>query len=114
VICQIAAKGNCVIVGRCADYICKDMKNVYNIFLYADRESKIQEIMRREACSYESAQRHVREINKKRFQHYKYYTDRTWGMASNYNLCVDTGKVSSDSIVRLVKEAVREIESAVG
>ena len=106
VIREVATKGNCVIVGRCADYICKDMKNVYHIFLYADKEYKIQEIMKREACSYESAQKHVREINKKRFHHYKYYTDRIWGMAANYHLCVDTGKVSPDHIVSIVKEAI--------
>lgn len=106
VIREVAAKGNCVIVGRCADYICKDIKNVYHIFLYADKEHKIQEIMKRESCSYEAAQKHVREINKKRFHHYKYYTDRIWGMAANYHLCVDTGKVSPDHIVSIVKEAV--------
>lgn len=106
VIREVATKGNCVIVGRCADYICKDMKNVYHIFLYADKEYKIQEIMKREACSYESAQKHVREINKKRFHHYRYYTERIWGMAANYHLCVDTGKVSPDHIVSIVKEAI--------
>lgn len=106
VVRKFAAEGNCVIVGRCADYICKDMENVYNIFLYADKEHKIQEIMKREALSYESAQKHVREINKKRFQHYKYYTDRIWGMAGNYNLCIDTGKVSTDSIIKMIKDAM--------
>lgn len=42
---KIAGEGNCVIVGRCADYICKNMENVYDIFLYADNEHKIREIM---------------------------------------------------------------------
>lgn len=113
VIQKIAAQGNCVIVGRCADFICKDLEHVYNIFLYAGKEYKTQEIMKREDRSYESAQKHVREINKKRLQHYKYYTDRVWGMAENYNLCIDTGKLSAESIVRMIKDAMMEAEKNV-
>lgn len=113
VIQKIAAEGNCVIVGRCADYICKDMDHVFHIFLYAGKEYKIQEIMRREKLSYESAKKHVREINKKRLQHYNYYTDRVWGMAENYNLCMDTEKLSTETIVRMIKDAMMEKEKRV-
>lgn len=103
---KIAGEGNCVIVGRCADYICRDMKDkdTVNVFLYADDEHKIHEIMNRENMSYEDASRHVKEINKKRFNHYKYFTGGVWGMASNYDLCIDTGKVGEDKVIELIKE----------
>ncbi|NFG28247.1 cytidylate kinase family protein [Clostridium botulinum] len=103
---KIAGEGNCVIVGRCADYICRNMDNVYDIFLYADNEHKIREIMKRENISYKDAEKHVKEINKMRFNHYKYYTGGIWGISNNYDLCIDTGKTGHDKAIALIKEMV--------
>lgn len=103
---KIADEGNCVIVGRCADYICRNMKNVYDIFLYADDEHKIKEIMKRENISYKDAEKHVKEINKRRFNHYKYYTGGIWGLSNNYDLCIDTGKTGEAKAIALIKEII--------
>lgn len=103
---KIAKEGNCVIVGRCADYICRDIKDTINVFLYADDEHKINEIMKRESLSHDEAEKHVKEINKRRFNHYKYYTGGIWGMASNYDLCIDTGRVGEGKAIELIKEII--------
>lgn len=100
----VAQKGNCVIVGRCSDYICRTFPNSFHVFLYANEEYKTRVIMDRENMAYKTAQRHVREINKRRFLHYKYYTGRIWGLAINYNLCVDTGKMGIEKTVQLIEE----------
>ncbi|MDE8733289.1 cytidylate kinase family protein [Eubacteriales bacterium DFI.9.88] len=102
VILDTASKGNCVIVGRCADDICKDFTNVRRIFLYADEGHKVGEIMRREGMSESNALKHVKEVNKERATHYKYYTGKVWGMAANYDLCVDTGTAGVDKTVELI------------
>lgn len=100
---KFAQEGNCVIVGRCADTLCDHVAKAFHIFLYADEEHKAREIMKRENIDFEKAVKHVKEINHKRANHYKYYTNRIWGTAENYTLCVDTGVVDSDTIVKLVQ-----------
>ena len=111
-ILDLAAKGNCVIVGRCADHICRNMDNVYHVFLYADNETKIREIAKREQMTREQAQAHMETINQQRYKHYKYYTGQVMGLAKNYDLCVDTGQNGPQATVAIIKEAVRSFEQA--
>lgn len=98
-----AQKGNCVIVGRCADTLCQHVGKTFHIFLYADEKHKINAIMEREDVDYDTAKKHVKDINHKRANHYKYYTNKTWGEASNYDLCVDTSTMGAEAIVEMVK-----------
>lgn len=106
VILDTASKGNCVIVGRCADDICRDFPNVRRVFLYADEQHKMREIMEREGLSEADALKHVKEVNKERASHYKYYTGKIWGMASNYDLCVDTGAAGLEKTVELIASII--------
>lgn len=108
IIQRIAENGNCVIVGRCADYILKDYKNCYNVFLFASREFKINQIMLRENMNAPGAQDKVKNVNRKRFHHYKYYTGQIWGMAQNYNLCIDTGMFGIEDTVEMIKGLVKK------
>ncbi|MCQ4636206.1 cytidylate kinase family protein [Anaerovorax odorimutans] len=106
VILDAAAKGSCVIVGRCSDYICRELANVKRIFLYAGEAHKVQEIMAREGFSEADAQKRVKEVNRERASHYKYYTGKVWGLAENYDLCIDTGKVGVDKTVDLITSMI--------
>lgn len=103
---ESASKGNCVIVGRCADYILKDRHNCHHIFLYATEEFKVQQIMQRENLGKSAALKQVREINKKRFAHYKYYTGRIWGLSKYYNLCLDVSSLSIDKSVDMITQYI--------
>lgn len=102
IILSAAQKGNCVIVGRCANAICKDFPNAYHIFLHASDDYKIKEIMQREHLNYAAAAKHMTDINKKRFNHYKYYTGRIWGLAQDYHLCIDTSSLPTEQIIALI------------
>jgi Predicted membrane protein len=106
VIQELAAKGNCIIVGRCAEYILKDFKNCFHIFIHADKEFKIQQIMNREQMNYSDASKKMKTMNKERFIHYKYYTGQIWGMSQNYQLCIDTGKIDFEHAVDLIKNCI--------
>jgi len=103
VIKDVATEGNCVIVGRCADYILRKEKNCIHIYLHGNEEFKIQTVMKREHMEYEEAKKYERMINRKRFMHYKYYTGRIWGRAKNYDLCLDVTKYSVTEIVAMIK-----------
>lgn len=106
IIRDAAYKGNCVIVGRCSDYILKDMCNCYHIFLYATEEFKVQQIMQREQLEHMAALKQVRDINKKRFVHYKYYTGKMWGLSQNYNLCLDVSTFSVEESVDIITKYI--------
>lgn len=94
IIRELAQKSNCVIVGRCADFILQDLKP-FRIFVYADIESRIARCIARNS----DAEKHLTEkemkkqilsIDKNRAKYYDYYTGNKWGDKNNYDLCINT------------------------
>ncbi|MDD3393079.1 MAG: cytidylate kinase family protein [Anaerotignum sp.] len=106
IIKEAAGKGNCVIVGRCADYVLKDLQNCYKIFVYAKEDYKVHQIIQREHLEKSAAMKRMRDINKKRFMHYKYYTGRILGLSENYNLCLDVSTLGVEEAVEIIKEYI--------
>lgn len=92
---EMAEQSDCVIVGRCADYILRDLKP-FRIFVYADMESKMQRC-RAKAPEHENLtdkelQKHINSVDKHRASYYDYFTGQKWGRRVNYDLCVNTTK----------------------
>ena len=98
---RLAGNGPCVVVGRCADYVLRDEKNVVNVFLKADMEHRIQRAIERGAEP-SRAQDIVKRRDKERASYYNYYATTTWGDVNNYDLCLDTGKVGYDGAVDMI------------
>jgi cytidylate kinase len=98
---RLAGKGPCVVVGRCADYVLRDEKNVVNVFLKADMEHRIERAIERGAEP-SRAQDIVKRRDKERASYYNYYATTTWGDVNNYDLCLDTGKVGYDGAVDMI------------
>ncbi|MDN5307907.1 MAG: uncharacterized protein PWP16_1270 [Eubacteriaceae bacterium] len=101
---NVATKGNCIIIGRSADYILKDFNNCVNIFIFASDAYKIANIMKRENLSRLAAQKHMQTINKRRFIHYKYYTGKIFGLSKNYHLCLDISKLGFDNTLAIIQD----------
>lgn len=93
IIRDMAARSDCVIVGRCADYILRDLEPA-RLFVYADMDSRVRRCMARssesEKLTEKEARRQIQQIDKHRADYYEYYTDRKWGCMDNYDLCVNT------------------------
>lgn len=102
IILNIAEKGNCVIVGRCADYILKNRKDVLNIFVHADIDKRAERIVKLYGETDEKPEKRLTEKDKKRAINYKYYTDQIWGMAENYHLTLDSGVIGIDKCVDMI------------
>ena len=98
---RLAGNGPCVVVGRCADYVLRDEKNVVNVFLKADMEHRIERAIERGAEP-SRAQDIVKRRDKERASYYNYYATTTWGDVNNYDLCLDTGKVGYDGAVDMI------------
>ena len=99
---ELASKSSCVIVGRCADYILKDM-NPYRIFVYSDMESKIKRCKEKNEIDKELSDKEIKKmiknIDKDRSKYYSFYTSLEWGNKLNYDLCINTsGKEIKDVV----------------
>jgi len=97
-ITKLAAEGDCVIVGRCADYVLKDLPNVTHVFLYASLERRIERIMRVENVSRDTARELIRKTDKQRKNYYNFFADGNWGLRSNYDLMLRTDDHTPDEV----------------
>lgn len=103
---KIAAKGNAVIVGRCADYILLGKENCISVFLFAPTASRVKRVMETEHLSEQQARQKIRQVDRRRADHYRYYTNQIWGMAANYHLCIDTS-LGYDAVNDMIQKAIK-------
>ena len=108
---NIAKEGPCVIVGRCADYALEDMDNVISIFIHADLDKRVKKIMKVTDLSAAKAKDMILKNDKKRASYYNYYTNKDWGAAKSYDLCLDSGKLGIEGTVKAILEYVKLRES---
>lgn len=101
IIREKAATENCVIVGRCGDYILKDTPNCLRIFLHASLPYRIGRITKSENLSEKEAEQKIRQTDRRRADNYHYYTKQTWGDSKNYNLtlCTELGEKTVQEII---------------
>ena len=90
VVRNLAKKGNCVIVGRCADYVLRNSGNCLKVFFSAPLESRIRRVAQRQNISEGEAKATVQKNEKLRADNYRYYTRRMWGAAGNFDLSLNT------------------------
>lgn len=101
------AKKSGVIVGRCADYILKDSKNVYKIFLYSDMENKIKRATKYYGVAKKDAPDIISKVDKQREKHYKYYTSRNWREFDNYDLAINVDTLGVEKTAILLKDIIK-------
>ena len=90
VIKRIADEGSCVIVGRAADYVLRDYRNVLNVFIYSPEEYRIGRIMEVYGDDYESAKKNIRHSDDARASYYKKISGKSWGDRTNYDIMIDS------------------------
>ena len=88
---KLAAEGPCVMVGRCADYALADNKDCFSVFIHADLDWRIQRIAGKYNKTPKEAKDMITKTDKSRASYYNYYTNKKWGVAAGYSLCVDSG-----------------------
>jgi len=103
VIKDLAAEGPCIIVGRCADYILKDMPNVLRLYIHAPLADCVKRAKGHLQGSDKEVEKQILAIDKRRASYYKYYTGKNWTDAGNYDLCLNTGNMDYETCVRIAK-----------
>ena len=105
---KLADEESCVIVGRCADYALADYPNVVSVFICADEEVKIQELMKRHNITRDKAKDVMIKTDKQRSGYYNYYSSKRWGSSKSYNLCINSSVVGVDGAVEIIKEFAKK------
>lgn len=100
---KLAKSESCIIVGRCADYVLKGYPNLVRVFIYADREACIREVMERFHLSEKEAAKKIETIDKERSAYYKHHTGREWENAMNYDLCLNSGELGFEKCMEIIK-----------
>lgn len=98
-------------VGRCADYALSDNKNCFSVFIHADLGWRINRISQKYDKNLKEAKDMIHKTDKSRASYYNYYTNKKWGSASGYSLCLDSSKLGIDGTARAIVEAVRIFDS---
>ena len=102
------AEQPCVIVGRGADYVLRDREDCFNVFIHADVQSRAERIVKLYGESEKRPEQRLADKDKKRKIYYKHYTDREWGDAKNYDICLNSGKIGIDKCVALILDAIKD------
>ena len=114
VIKQMATKSNCVIVGRCADYILAEEPDVklYRIFVYADLDSRVKRCFERasedESYTDKEMRKYINKIDKDRASFYEDYTLQKWGDKANYDICLNTTGMDIQKVVPKIAQVFRD------
>lgn len=103
IIQELAEKGPCIIVGRCADFVLRDYRNLIKVFCYSDLKSACVRCVQEYGVSEEKAESEIKRINHNRIAHYEYYTGEKWGEPHHYNLMINTGSIDLSVACNLIK-----------
>lgn len=104
---KLARKDSCVIVGRCADFILKNNRNVVKVFVYSDMEDKIKRATKFYGLNKEKAEKEIKNIDKQRAHHYKYYTEREWKEYSNYDICINSDTFGVEKSADIIYDMIQ-------
>ncbi len=109
---DLASKGSCVIIGRCADYILKDLHPI-RIFVYSDMDSKVERCKKREKdhenLSDKEIKKRIKTIDKNRRKYYEFYTDSKWGDRDNYDFLINTTNADIKDLAQTLADLIKKM-----
>ncbi len=95
---------NCVVIGRCGNFIFRERKDLVSVFLRGDMEARIADIEAEQHLSYSEAREFVEQADDCREAYHKYYTGLTWGNASDYDICLDCTRLGTEYTAHIIEE----------
>lgn len=106
VIRKVASGQSCVLVGRCADYILREDPDCISIFVSASEEDRIRRSAEYNQSDEKEAEEYMRKADKSRASYYNYYTDKIWGAAESYDLCINSSLYGIDKTVEFIRQFI--------
>ena len=108
IIKELAEKGPCVIVGRCADYILNDRHDLLKVFIHAPKQARMERIVREYGETEVDPAKRISDKDKRRITYYQLYTDNKWGVAQNYNISLDTEAIGIDRCAEIIASLAKD------
>ena len=103
VVTDLASQGPCVIIGRCADYILRDIADCLTVFIHASDEKRAERIVSIYGHREDAPEKRIRDKDNKRKAYYELYTGTVWGEAENYTLCLDSGVLGTERCAEIIQ-----------
>ena len=104
------AEHPCIILGRCASEILKDQPNVFNVYVCADKEDRIERIMKKESLSHDEAKEMLEKNDAERAAYYYENTGKVWGDVNNYHMILDTTKLGIENCADILIRYFERVE----
>ncbi|HPJ79648.1 MAG TPA: cytidylate kinase-like family protein [Prolixibacteraceae bacterium] len=108
VIRNLAERESCLFLGRCADYVLKDSPRCLNIFISADPEERIRRTATLRQVSETKAREIIIKTDKKRAEYYRFYSNKTWGAAESYHLCINSSVLGIEETAAFLLRFIRQ------
>lgn len=105
---KIAEQGSAVIVGRCSDYVLRELDCTLNVFLTSPLPERVARICERHNLAEDKAEILIIQKDKAREEYYNYYTFGNWGVASTYDLCIDSSKLGIEGTADFIIDFARK------
>lgn len=100
---ELAQQESCVFIGRCANEILKDEPHVVSVFLYSSMEHRIKNLTEKYGFVAEkNIEKEIKKVDRQRAEYYRIYADAEWHDMRQYDLCIDTSKLSIEEVVRMI------------
>ncbi|MCI5757433.1 MAG: cytidylate kinase-like family protein [Alloprevotella sp.] len=110
---RAAQEAPCIIIGRCADYVLRDMPRTVNVFVVADRRDRIARLCRMNNITEAEAARRIDKGDQRRAEYYNFYTQQRWGAAETYDLCLNTSLFGIERTAEIIRQFAEEKLAAV-
>lgn len=104
---DIAERESCIFVGRCADYVLRDMPEVLSVFVHASMSDCVKRIQMTTNITRQEVELLIMRTNKTRSEYYRHFTDKTWGNSKNYHLSIDSSDLTADGAADLIMEHLK-------
>ncbi len=107
---RIGQSGSAVIVGRCADFVLREQKNVLSVFIHADKQHRLARVMARNDIGESEAEKRIRNTDKHRAAYHNYYSDKEWGHVTSYDVSIDSGLFGIDGSVDVLLACIQALQ----
>lgn len=104
VIRKLAEAEDCVIIGRCADYVLDGMEGLVKVFLYADMDARIRRITEKGYYDPKDVKKNIKKVDRERREYHRYYTGKEWENVENYDLMLNTSRLGTDGTIEMIKK----------
>ena len=105
---KAANEGSCVFVGRCADYVLRNLPNTVSVFVTAAMDYRVRQIMNKRHLDEDAARKFIEQGESERATYYNYYTGKKWGAAESYDLCIDSSVLGLVETEKIIVQFIRK------